>query len=132
MDYAEFDYSKYPVVFIKMNPVAPTLEQHSHFFKQFERMFEMPEKAVIIFNAKNQKLISSEARIQAGHWVKRISPSLKDHVRCMVFTEASIWLSIVLKAIFIVASPPVPLHIVGSMEEARKLLQKEYKFEPSI
>jgi hypothetical protein len=127
--YADFDFSKYPVVYITMNPVSPTIEQQTEFFQQFERILEKEQKAMVIFNSKHQKLTSSETRIQAGNWLKNNQEGLKSKVRVIIFTESSIWLQIVLKAIFLVATLPVPMHVVNNYHDAKKILEREYNYK---
>jgi hypothetical protein len=126
MKYADYDYTKYPVVYIKMNPVSPTKQQQEIFFQDFEKIFAFKDKAILIFNSKDQKLISSEARIQAGQWMKTVQENMRKSVTTIIFTEASVWLSMVLKAIFMISKPPVPMHVVKDLDEAKQLIAEKY------
>lgn len=129
MKYADFDYSKYPEVFIKMNPILPTTQEQKLFFADFERMLQMHDKAFVIFNSKDQKLISSEARIQAGQWMKSIHHIFPSKINALFFTEASIWLNMVLKAIFMINKPPVPIHVCNTLDDVKKILKESYGYE---
>jgi hypothetical protein len=109
-----------------MNPMAPTITEQEDFFRDFELLFQREEKAIIIMNSKNQKLISSEARIRAGLWLKQNETNMANHLRVIIFIEGSIWLQMVIKAIFMIKTPPVPTHALKDLAAAKLLLNEKY------
>jgi hypothetical protein len=127
--YADFDFSDYPLVHITMHPVSPTLAEQEVFLNEFAQIFDRPLTAMVIFNAKHQKLVSSEARIQTGNWVKKFEKQLKEKIRVMVFTECSMWVQVLLKAVFLVAKAPVPMHVVSTYKDALDLLEKDFDYK---
>lgn len=126
MKYADFNFRQYPVVLVTMNPISPTVAEQDEFFADFEKMFSMNSQAILILNSKNQKLISSEARIAAGQWVKKRNEDVKRKVRVIIFVESSIWLKMVLNAIFMVAKLPVPMHVLKDHQAAREFVKQNY------
>ncbi|NBW34410.1 MAG: hypothetical protein EBR30_05205 [Cytophagia bacterium] len=132
MNYVHADDTRYPIVYFKVHPILPTLDDMQDVFHKVNELLERPEQAIILVNTRDQKLISSEARIAAGKWLNQIEPKLKDKVKCIFFMESSIWLNIVLKAIFLVAKLLAPTHVLTTPDEVAYLLKKNYNIEMSF
>lgn len=129
MKYSDFNVTQHPFVYIKINPLLPTAEELKVFFDDFEKLFVMTPQSIVIFNTKEQKLLSSESRIQVGKWLKDVEKPMNEKIRCIFFTESSIWLQMVLKAIFLITTPPVPIHVVSTLDDVAKHLKKEYRID---
>jgi hypothetical protein len=89
-------------------------------------LLENHKDMVWILNFQHVTLLPSEHRILAGNWLKKYSGLMKERLRCTIMIDCSVWTSMMLKGMFLIAPSPVPIHVLKDMDAARKLLREQY------
>jgi hypothetical protein len=127
MKYMDYDLSQLPVVYAKVNPITPTIEQYQKDMLDMNSWLLENHKGMIwILNFKHVTLLPSEHRILAGNWLKKNASLMKQNLRCSIMVECSMWTSVVLKGMFLIASPPIPTHVASDLAAARKIMIEQY------
>ncbi|HEY0655610.1 MAG TPA: hypothetical protein VGD65_20895 [Chryseosolibacter sp.] len=102
-------------------PVLPTLNENAEQLKSvsdFMRSIPTESKGVVITDAKNSKLSGSEVRIQTGQWTKENSSLIEKTIIAQIQYNTNLITSLLMKGVFLVSKPPVPVILVGTEAEA--------------
>lgn len=133
MKYMDYDLSQLPVVFGNVNPMDPTIDQYKKDMLDVNtKLLNEHSGMVWVFNFKHVRLVPSEHRILAGNWTKAHSQLLKDNVKATLMIECSMWATIVLKGMFLIAPSPIPMHVCRDAADAKRLMKEKYGVDWNI
>jgi hypothetical protein len=127
--YADIDLSRYPLVYIVINPISPTIQEQEVFLNEFSQIFSMPNTAMVVFNGRHQKWISKEAQRHSLQWISLMEDQIRRKVKVIVFTECSSWVYLLLKIVLSVTTASVPMHVTKTFDDAIVLLKEKYMYQ---
>lgn len=120
MEYATFDESDFPIVKVTFNIKDPTLDQFKQFIDGQKRFLSYAKPFVLLMDARKVGFLSSEIRIEQGNFFKSDRDRLIKYCIGAVLWVNSPIVSMMIKGIMLIESPPNETFITSNIEEANK------------
>ena len=119
MNYSELDFSQYPIILSKTNPIDPTVQQVEDYFTTLDKMLEATSGPYVFISYSDEaKFISSDARIQIGKWAGKLTDKYKARNKGSIIVTNGVLGQMMLKGIALVYKPLQDNIIVKSLDEA--------------
>jgi hypothetical protein len=118
MKYADIDYSKDPIVIVRINPMEPTDQQFDEYLSSLDAVLGRMKRGALIIQISQGKFLPSEKRIKLGNWSKINTQSIKEKMVGLCYINSAFLPATILKGILLVNTPPVPYTVVKTEEEA--------------
>ena len=120
MKYAILKWIEPTIMVVTFSDFDPTEEQFEEYLKEMDAIYKNNSGFVIIFDGSKAKYLSSKLRIRQGKWMKDNNALIKEKCMGHIYMITSKLTSFLLKAIFVVQSPPIQHAVVSNMDDARE------------
>jgi len=120
MGWFELDESRRPLVIIRLQTPSPVEHEIGLLTAKLDGILDAGENyALIVETTKNQELTASQRR-QLGRWVRDRQAPVARLCVGQAFAIPAMVTRLVLRSIFMIASPPVPYVVVSTPTEAER------------
>jgi len=116
--YALFDDSQMPILRISFSDKLPTDDDFDYYLAQFELYLKKEQQYIAVFDTLAMKAFPNRFIAKQASWMQRNEEKLKKYSFGAVFIINNLAIRMVLRAIFLLKTPPVLTHVVATEKEA--------------
>lgn len=115
------------VIKVTFSEIEPDSKLFDKYIKFLDNVYAKNEKIILIYDSSKAKYLASDLRIKLGNWFKSNAEIVKKYNHHTVFIINSMMIRMVLNGIFLVEKPVYKYDIVGTFEEAQKIMNEKLK-----
>ncbi|TAF72894.1 MAG: hypothetical protein EAZ53_14595 [Bacteroidetes bacterium] len=115
------------VIKVTFSEIEPDEKLFAKYLKFLEDTYANKNKIILIYDSSKAKYLASDLRIKLGNWFKSNAEVVKKYNHHTVFIINSMMIRMVLNGIFLVEKPVYKYDIVGTFEEAQKIMNEKLK-----
>lgn len=115
------------VIKVTFSEIEPDEKLFAKYLKFLEDIYANKNKIILIYDSSKAKYLASDLRIKLGNWFKSNAEVVKKYNHHTVFIINSMMIRMVLNGIFLVEKPVYKYDIVGTSEEAQKIMTEKLK-----
>lgn len=115
------------VIKVTFSEIEPDEKLFAKYLKFLEDIYANKNKIILIYDSSKAKYLASDLRIKLGNWFKTNAEVVKKYNHHTVFIINSMMIRMVLNGIFLVEKPVYKYDIVGTSEEAQKIMTEKLK-----
>lgn len=115
------------VIKVTFSEIEPDEKLFAKYLKFLEDIYANKNKIILIYDSSKAKYLASDLRIKLGNWFKSNAEVVKKYNHHTVFIINSMMIRMVLNGIFLVEKPVYKYDIVGTYEEAQKIMTEKLK-----
>ena len=98
--WAEYNYSSYPIVEIRMKGTIKNNEDYEDFINQWKRLNERKKDFVFIFDTREVGYVSMKYAFKMANFIKELKKEPKQYLRYSCIITGNWWTRLLLKLIF--------------------------------
>ena len=122
--FTEFNFDKFPLVYIKLNKNIENDEDLDYFFNTWLKLYENKKNFSFIFNTLECGLIKIRYAYAVANFIKLLKKNNKVHyLENSILILNSKWMHYLLKTIFYIQKPISKVYIVSNIEEANSVYE---------